>query len=40
VLLLLPLLLRQVAGELSNFINRDLRKIYPDRAKAMRCVCV
>lgn len=27
----------EVAGELSNLINRDLQKIYPDRAKAMRC---
>lgn len=26
----------EVAGELSNLINRDLKRIYPDRAKAMR----
>jgi NADH:ubiquinone reductase (non-electrogenic) len=26
----------EVAGELSNLINRDLKHIYPDRAKAMR----
>jgi hypothetical protein len=28
----------EVAGELSNLINRDLKHIYPDRAKAMRWV--
>lgn len=28
----------EVAGELSNLINRDLKSIYPDRAKAMRWV--
>jgi NADH dehydrogenase FAD-containing subunit len=28
----------EVAGELSNLINRDLHRIYPDRAKAMRWV--
>jgi NADH:ubiquinone reductase (non-electrogenic) len=28
----------EVAGELSNLINRDLKRIYPDRAKAMRWV--
>lgn len=28
----------EVAGELSNLINRDLKKKYPDRAKAMRWV--
>lgn len=26
----------EVAGELSNLINRDLRHVYPDRARAMR----
>jgi len=26
----------EVAGELSNLINRDLKQLYPDRAKAMR----
>lgn len=26
----------EVAGELSNLINRDLKRIYPDRSKAMR----
>lgn len=26
----------EVAGELSNLINRDLKHVYPDRAKAMR----
>lgn len=30
----------EVAGELSNLINRDLKNIYPDRAKAMRWVTV
>jgi hypothetical protein len=26
----------EVAGELSNLINRDLKHIYPDRARNMR----
>lgn len=26
----------EVAGELSNLINRDLKSVYPDRSKAMR----
>ncbi|KAF6256151.1 pyridine nucleotide-disulfide oxidoreductase-domain-containing protein, partial [Scenedesmus sp. NREL 46B-D3] len=30
----------EVAGELSNLVNRDLRHIYPDRAKAMRVTVV
>lgn len=29
-----------MAGELSNLINRDLAKIYPDRAKAMRVTLI
>eukprot|EP00775_Hariotina_reticulata_P010169 gene10167-10329_t len=30
----------EVAGELSNLINRDLHHIYPDRAKAMRVTVI
>ncbi|WIA34774.1 hypothetical protein OEZ86_013079 [Tetradesmus obliquus] len=30
----------EVAGELSNLINRDLKHVYPDRAKAMRVTVV
>eukprot|EP00877_Chromochloris_zofingiensis_P007537 jgi/Chrzof1/3036/Cz12g09060.t1 len=30
----------EVAGELSNLINRDLRHVYPDRARAMRITLV
>ncbi|KAF8061375.1 NDA1 [Scenedesmus sp. PABB004] len=30
----------EVAGELSNLINRDLRHVYPDRAKAMRVTVI
>lgn len=30
----------EVAGELSNLINRDLKRIYPDRAKAMRVTVI
>ena len=26
----------EVAGELSDLINRDLKKMYPERARAMR----
>ncbi|KAI8463743.1 MAG: hypothetical protein J3K34DRAFT_526753 [Monoraphidium minutum] len=30
----------EVAGELANLINRDLTKIYPDRAKSMRVTII